>query len=175
MEKYTNNYDNKDVFDKAKEMARKDARPLYPKICPITGRPFFMELEREGEVVPTYGGPFDSYTVPEKDDDGNYYVHRYDHDDGCWVEDESLDERLVIEHISVLVKDTIKAWESLEGDKHYSPREVETWLLLKMKPAIDQLRRWDKVNSEQNPERSVATGDHSSNGDDKQKADVNNS
>lgn len=58
--------------------------------CPITNRPYFCDMELDGEMVPTYGGPFDSYTVPEKDEDGFYFVHRYDHDRGCWVEDENL-------------------------------------------------------------------------------------
>lgn len=59
----------------------------YPMKCPITGYPFFMLIEHPdlGEV-PTYGGPFDSYTIPTSDEDGNYYRERYDHDAGGWVE-----------------------------------------------------------------------------------------
>lgn len=57
----------------------------YPQNCPITNRPFFMAISTpEGEIVPTYGGPFDSYTIPEKDEDGNYTTIRYDHDEGAW-------------------------------------------------------------------------------------------
>ena len=45
-----------------------------PTICPITGLVYFMTLEDEnGKFVHTYGGPFDSYTIPEKDDDGEIY------------------------------------------------------------------------------------------------------
>lgn len=56
-----------------------------PKVCPITGREFFMWLEtEEGEYVPTYGGPYDSYTIPENDGDG-WACQRYDHDAGAWV------------------------------------------------------------------------------------------
>jgi hypothetical protein len=40
----------------------------------------------DGEEVPTYGGPFDSYTVPYVDDDGDLRCERYDHDAGEWVE-----------------------------------------------------------------------------------------
>lgn len=48
----------------------------------------------EKGMVPTYGGPFDSYTIPEPDlQDGNLEFHdiewfceRYDHDEGCWVD-----------------------------------------------------------------------------------------
>lgn len=58
----------------------------YPTECPITGRPFFMVL-RDGErLIPTYGGPFDSYTIPVRDDDGGLFVRRYDHDEGGWVD-----------------------------------------------------------------------------------------
>lgn len=64
-----------------------------PDPCPITGRPFFMWLDHPDDgYVPTYGGPFDSYTIPERDiNDGDrgYTVHRYDHDEGAWVDDES--------------------------------------------------------------------------------------
>lgn len=59
----------------------------YPDKCPITNEPLFMELEHpELGVVPTYGGPYDSYTIPEIDDDGDFVRHRYDHDEGCWVD-----------------------------------------------------------------------------------------
>ncbi len=55
--------------------------------CPITGRPFFMNLEHpEMGEVPTFGGPFDSYTIPEVDDDGGLSCERYDHDAGHWIE-----------------------------------------------------------------------------------------
>lgn len=55
--------------------------------CPITHRPFFMNLEHpEMGEVPTFGGPFDSYTIPEVDDDGDLRCERYDHDAGSWIE-----------------------------------------------------------------------------------------
>ena len=38
------------------------------------------------------------------------------------------------------VKNLIKAWESLEGDKNYTPKEIQKWLIEEMKPAIDKLR-----------------------------------
>jgi hypothetical protein len=63
----------------------------YPDKCPITKRTFFMLLLAPwDDVVPTYGGPYDSYTIPEPDEDGNYTVHRYDHDLGGWVEPETI-------------------------------------------------------------------------------------
>jgi hypothetical protein len=55
--------------------------------CPITHRPFFMNIEHpELGLVPTFGGPFDSYTIPETDEDGELRCQRYDHDAGEWVE-----------------------------------------------------------------------------------------
>ncbi len=63
--------------------------PWCPDVCPITGRPFFMWIEHyeSGSMVPTYGGPFDSYTIPVRDDDGSYCCQRYDHDLGGWIVD----------------------------------------------------------------------------------------
>lgn len=44
-----------------------------------------MNIENEqGVTVPTYGGPFDSYTIPFKDEDGNYTCSWYCHDIGLW-------------------------------------------------------------------------------------------
>lgn len=59
----------------------------WPEFCPFTARGFFMALDHpELGRVPTYGGPFDSYTVPVPDDDGELRCERYDHDAGDWVE-----------------------------------------------------------------------------------------
>ncbi len=59
----------------------------HPQACPITRRPFFMVIEHPelGDVA-TYGGPFDSYTIPAVDDDGELRCERYDHDRGDWIE-----------------------------------------------------------------------------------------
>lgn len=62
--------------------------------CPITGRPYFMHIEHPKlGLVPTYGGPFDSYTIPVPDGDESQKWHeremtceRYDHDAGSWVD-----------------------------------------------------------------------------------------
>jgi len=66
----------------------------YPAKCPLTNRPFFMLLETEdGTEVPTYGGPFDSYTIPqicEGDEEESFIIQRYDHDFGGWAEDEAV-------------------------------------------------------------------------------------
>ncbi|KWD60479.1 hypothetical protein WL66_05480 [Burkholderia ubonensis] len=58
-----------------------------PDECPVTGKPFFMWIAHpELGYVPTYGGPFDSYTIASPDDDGYFRAERYDHDEGSWVE-----------------------------------------------------------------------------------------
>lgn len=62
-----------------------------PDVCPITGRKFFMWIEHETlGYVPTYGGPFDSYTIPTRDSSGEFSCERYDHDFGGWVEGEFI-------------------------------------------------------------------------------------
>ncbi|CVB18616.1 Uncharacterised protein [Serratia marcescens] len=56
-----------------------------PDTDPITGSKFFMWIAHPDKgMVPTYGGPYDSYTLAERDKDGSYWVERYDHDNGCW-------------------------------------------------------------------------------------------
>lgn len=61
--------------------------PTAPDICPISGRAFWGNLShpRLGYVA-TYGGPFDTYTIPEVCDDGELRSERYDHERGDWVE-----------------------------------------------------------------------------------------
>lgn len=59
-----------------------------PDKCPITQRPFFMWIEhhKTGEMVPTYGGPYDSYTIPLFDGE-EFTCERFDHDAGGWLVD----------------------------------------------------------------------------------------
>lgn len=62
-----------------------------PDVCPITGRRFFMWIEHPSlGYVPTYGGPFDSYTIPTRDSSGEFSRERYDHDLGGWREGECV-------------------------------------------------------------------------------------
>ena len=79
-----------------------------PEMCPITFARFFMWIEHpERGWVPTYGGPFDSYTIPEPDYDEHerpfarfdveYTQERFDHDAGMWGESESVDIRTITE------------------------------------------------------------------------------
>ncbi len=61
-----------------------------PDVCPITKLPFFMMIEHPDlGLVPTYGGPYDSYTIPVKTEgEDGYYRERYDHDEGFWKDSE---------------------------------------------------------------------------------------
>lgn len=67
-----------------------------PDVCPITGRRFFLWIEHpELGYVPTYGGPYDSYTIPKRDSDGEFSCERYDHDVGGWVDGECVGAYLI--------------------------------------------------------------------------------
>lgn len=66
-----------------------DEQRWCPDVDPITRYPLFMWINHpELGYVPTYGGPYDSYTMTERDENGEFYRHRYDHDRGGWVEGE---------------------------------------------------------------------------------------
>lgn len=63
-----------------------------PERCPITGLPFFgMEKHPVRGWVPTYGGPFNTYTIPAQDDAGEWYREWYDHDIGAWRDTECVE------------------------------------------------------------------------------------
>lgn len=77
-----------------------------PEHCPITGLKLFMWIEHPTEgMVPTYGGPFDSYTIPVKDSDGSYCRQRYDHDMGGWLIDEREDVGVLVVSDQLWVSD----------------------------------------------------------------------
>jgi uncharacterized phage-associated protein len=40
-----------------------------------------------------------------------------------------------------LLKEIIKAWESLPGDQNYSPRVIADWLSNDVSPVIDKVRK----------------------------------
>lgn len=68
-----------------------DSERWYPQTDPITGAEFFLWLNHPTlGYVPTYGGPLDSYTLTERDENGEFFRHRYDHDVGAWVDDEAV-------------------------------------------------------------------------------------
>ncbi|WP_023640397.1 hypothetical protein [Dickeya zeae] len=62
-----------------------------PHSDPITGDQFFLWMEHPDlGYVPTYGGPYDSFTLTERDGNSDFFRHRYDHDAGAWVDDEAV-------------------------------------------------------------------------------------
>ena len=40
-----------------------------------------------------------------------------------------------------LLQNIVKAWESLEGDREYTPKEISAWLINKMSPSINKIRK----------------------------------
>ncbi|MES2415149.1 MAG: hypothetical protein V4614_15185 [Pseudomonadota bacterium] len=75
----------------------------YPEKCPITRRPFFMVIDHPTMgAVPTYGGPYDSYTIPVMQGESDQQMHQreldvehFDHDRGHWVETETIPLRVI--------------------------------------------------------------------------------
>lgn len=95
-----------------------------PDVCPLTGLPFFMWIDHHTQVVtvPTYGGPYVSYTIPVKDADGDFCRERYDHDEGCWDMDavENIGIQIVSDQAYVSVDEPITSrpqeWEKTVSD-----------------------------------------------------------
>jgi hypothetical protein len=93
-----------------------EAKPWCPDVCPFTLLPFFSWVSHpELGIVPTYGGPFDSYTIPEPvmpidgplRIDVQYERYRFDHDAGHWVNGvEIIDLRVVAEETLI----DLNAW-----------------------------------------------------------------
>lgn len=83
------------VLQKERDALAAEKNWWKPERCPITNRPFFLWIEHQSSgMVPTYGGPYDSYTIPTVDSDGEFCCERYDHDEGAWVDSECLSVRL---------------------------------------------------------------------------------
>lgn len=107
------------------------AKKGWPEKCPITRRDFFMEIDG----VPTYGGPFDSYTIPEMlgtpDQpwhERELFVRRFDHDRGHWVDDEIINLRVIYDGV---LDDLLDCKESA----HAVP---EGWRLVPFEPSEGQ-------------------------------------
>jgi hypothetical protein len=85
--------------------------------CPITGRPYFMHIEHPDlGMVPTYGGPYDSYTAPEPVGEATQpwhkrelCVHRYDHDEGGWVDDEIIPLKIIHDDVLMALEEKSEA------------------------------------------------------------------
>ncbi|MEA9440033.1 hypothetical protein VCX45_04850 [Aeromonas caviae] len=123
----------------------------WPDKCPITRRDFFMEIDG----VPTYGGPYDSYTIPEMLGtpeqpwhERELFVRRFDHDRGCWVDDEIISQRVI--HDGVL--DDLLGWKELsipEGWKligyrnHSAPNGLRRFMTPKQYGnQTDGIKKW---------------------------------
>ena len=104
-------HDGKPVYVAEQPAQQQEPVAWCPDVCPITGLPFFMWIEHHetGQKVPTYGGPYDSYTIPARDKDGSYCRERYDHDIGWWVTDEVEDVGIQIVSDQAHVSDKLPA------------------------------------------------------------------
>jgi pyruvate/2-oxoglutarate dehydrogenase complex dihydrolipoamide acyltransferase (E2) component len=125
---------------------------VHPSHCPVTGRPFFMVIESlSGEMVATYGGPFDSYTIPEWNE-GEFRSERYDHDMDGWVEGGEpypfvrVDECFLNEHIATL--QIIEGWvDQANVAKEFDGKKVDL---------DDRVRILMEQRDEALPERDAA-------------------
>ena len=62
-------------------------KPLGCDVCPVTGLRFYDNMEHpERGMIAMYGGPFDVYSIPELDTDGEFRRERFDLDRDDWVE-----------------------------------------------------------------------------------------
>jgi hypothetical protein len=90
-----------DDLRRENEELREQRRILQEAIeqpCPVTGEKFFMAIHHPDlGWVPTYGGPYDSYTTPRRDrrDDATLFRWRYDHASDRWAGLESIGLRVV--------------------------------------------------------------------------------
>ncbi len=109
-----------------------------PEKCPITRRPFFMVISHpELGWVPTYGGPYDSYTIPhmEGKPDEPYHereltCHHYDHDYGGWVDDESIPMRVINEGVLNALQSTQAPTAAAQGQDAAPAEQTQTVELL---------------------------------------------
>lgn len=99
-----------------------------PDVCPVTGRQFFMWIEHETlGYVPTYGGPFDSYTIPTRDSSGEFSCERYDHDVGGWVEGETIGLYLIDDDEQCRVCELEERIAELEKGHQEAAKQINSW------------------------------------------------
>lgn len=51
------------------------------------------------------------------------------------------EEQMEQEARNKLLKGVLDAWNNLEGNKEYGKKDIEHWLIIKMAPAIDEIRK----------------------------------
>lgn len=112
-------------------------RPVGPYKCPFTGRPFWGNVEHpdHGDLA-TYGGPHDTYTLPERtDEDPSYTVLRCDHDLGVWVDGaEDIGMALVDDQLYTSEEDPAELRRQIDElreqlarhEAHQRPAELDT-------------------------------------------------
>lgn len=89
--------------EEAKQREADAMEALNSLVDPITGDPFFCLMRADpGQGAPqgwvaTFGGPFDSYTLCQRDDDGTFMRFRFDHDMGAAREWETFSVYLLAE------------------------------------------------------------------------------
>lgn len=82
---------NAKIQDLSGQLSKPGNARWCPSVDPISGSKLFLWLEHPTlGCVPTYGGPYDSFTLTERDENGDFFRHRYDHDEGAWVDDEAV-------------------------------------------------------------------------------------
>lgn len=104
--------------------------------CPITGRPFFMNIDHDQlGYVATYGGPFDSYTIPALARDGSELrSERYDHEDGRWIEGGEPVLDIFTDDAKSEWVDGLRAIASAKRASHSAPTQDRSLL---QNPALD--------------------------------------
>lgn len=125
---------NAKIQDLSGQLSKPGNARWCPSVDPISGSKLFLWLEHPTlGCVPTYGGPYDSFTLTERDENGDFFRHRYDHDEGAWVDDEAVyleeqegrqgqpytvpDERNAYEtFIAKRLGDSINTQRALSGD-----------------------------------------------------------
>lgn len=111
-----------------------------PEFCPITNIPFFSWIEHpEDGWVPTYGGPYDSYTIPVLEG-GEYVRKRYDHDEGGWLMNE-------VENVGLQIVDD-QLYTTEQNPDEFQPRNevqaeaLEAFEEKLLKAAHPLLKHW---------------------------------
>ncbi|WP_227633598.1 hypothetical protein [Klebsiella michiganensis] len=115
-----------------------------PDVCPITGRRFFLWIEHpELGYVPTYGGPYDSYTIPTRDSDGEFSCERYDHDFGGWVDGECVGAYLIDDDEQCRVYELEQRIAELESRTVKLPDDAEHDIMAPVAAYLSEKFKWD--------------------------------
>ena len=100
--------------------------PYAPNHCPITGEKFWGNIEHPSMgMIATYGGPFDTYTIPTKTEEGELRRERFCQDRGAWVDSDPLgwfyEDQQTDAHAALAAKDADIATLTAERDALLRP------------------------------------------------------